>query len=229
MNVGILGGSFDPIHQGHVYVARRLLEIFDLDEVWFMVANVPPHKEKKTLAGPYHRYAMTVLALKEEPRLVACTWELERKTPSFTIETLDSLVRERPADRFCFIAGSDSLRDLHSWKDYDKLLLEHCCVFIQRSGSHVDIAELALPEALKEVIQPIYSDTRCEIQPGHSFLINLNPPAISSTEIRETIAEGGTPSPDSLSPAVLAYIRKYRLYEKNPKNPNNPQESLRDH
>ncbi len=216
MKIGILGGSFDPIHRAHVYIAHRVSDVLALDQVWFMVANVPPHKDKRTVSGAYHRYAMTVLALQEHPRLMASTWELEQEGRSFTVRTLESLDRKRPRDRFCFIAGSDSLRDLHSWKDYDKLLVEHCCVFVQRPGSEVNVADLPLAQALKEVIQPICSDTLYEIKAGRSFLINLDPPPISSTAIRETFASGGTPSSDCLSPAVLAYIRKHRLYEDNP-------------
>ncbi len=216
MKVGILGGSFDPIHSGHVHIGLRVSEILALDQVWFMVANVPPHKDKRTVSSAYHRYAMTVLALQDHKRLLASTWELEREGPSFTIETLDSFARSRPRDRFCFIAGSDSLRDLHSWKDYGKLLLEHCCVFVQRPGFEVNVADLPLAQALKEVIQPICSETHHEIQPGRSFLINLDPPPVSSTAIRETFASGGTPSSDYLSPAVVEYIAKHRLYEDNP-------------
>jgi len=216
LKIGILGGSFDPIHSGHVYIGVRLCQVFQLDQVWFMVANVPPHKDKRTVSSAYHRYAMTALALQEHQGLLASTFELEREGRSFTIQTLDSLACTRPDDRFCFIAGSDSLRDLHSWKDYDKLLLEHCCVFVQRPGHEVNVADLPLAQALKEVIQPIWSETHCEIQPGRSFLINLDPPPISSTAIRETFASGGTPSSDSLSPAVLGYIAKHRLYEDNP-------------
>lgn len=216
MKIGILGGSFDPIHTGHVYVGLRLSEILALDQVWFMVANVPPHKEKRTVSSAYDRFAMVVLALQEHRRLRASTYELEREGRSFTIETLETIARSWPGDRFCFIAGSDSLRDLHSWKDYDKLLLEHCCVFVQRPGSEVNVAELPLASALKEVIQPICSETHQEIQTGRSFLISLDPPPVSSTAIRETLASGGTPSSDCLSPAVLEYIRKHRLYEHNP-------------
>jgi len=216
LKIGILGGSFDPIHSGHVYIGLRLCEVLTLDQVWFMVANVPPHKDKRAVSGAYHRYAMTVLALQEHKQLLASTWELEREGRSFTIETLESVGRSWRNDRFCFIAGSDSLRDLHSWKDYDKLLLEHCCVFVQRPGFEVNVAGLPLAQALKEVIQPICSETHHEIQPGRSFLINLNPPPVSSTAIRETLASGGTPSLDWLSPAVLRYINKHRLYEDNP-------------
>ena len=225
MKIGILGGSFDPIHTGHVYLGLRVSEVLALDRVWFMVANVPPHKDKRAVSSAYHRYAMTVLALQEHKRLLASTWELEREGRSFTIETLDLLARSRPADRFCFIAGSDSLRDLHSWKDYGKLLFEHSCVFVQRPGFEANVADLPLPAALKEVIQPICSETHYEIQAGRSFLINLNPPPVSSTAIRETLASGRTPSPDSLSPAVFAYIAKHRLYED---NPSTSEERLRD-
>ncbi len=216
MKIGILGGSFDPIHSGHVYIGLRLCEVLALDQVWFMVANIPPHKDKRTVSSAYHRYAMTVLALQGHKQLLASTWELEREGRSFTIDTLDSVALSQPRDRFCFIAGSDSLRDLHSWKDYDRLLLEHCCVFVQRPGSDVNVADLPLARALKEVIQPFCSKTHHEIQAGRSFLINLEPPPVSSTAIRETLASGGIPSPDCLSPAVLEYIAKHRLYEDNP-------------
>jgi len=226
VKIGILGGSFDPIHQGHVYIALRLIGVFQLDKVWFMVARVPPHKEKKKISASYHRYAMTVLALQEYEQLVASTWELERDAPSFTVNTLSELARTRPADRFCFIAGSDSLRDLHSWKDYGKLLLEHCCVFVQRPSFQVDVAELPLSGTLKEVIQPICSETQYEIQAGRSFLVTLDPPAVSSTAIRDALAAGETPSPQAVSPSVLAYISKYRLYEN---NRSRPEEGLRDH
>ncbi|MFB3905482.1 MAG: nicotinate (nicotinamide) nucleotide adenylyltransferase [Acidobacteriota bacterium] len=216
MKIGILGGSFDPIHSAHVYIGLRLSEILRLDQVWFVVANIPPHKDKRTVTGAFHRYAMTVLALQEHRGLLASTWELEREGPSFTIETLESMKSNWPGDRFCFIAGSDSLRDLHSWKDYGKLLLDNCCVFVQRPGSEVNVAELPLAQPLKEVIRPICSETHHEIQAGRSFLINLDPPPVSSTAIREAFASGRALSLDCLSPAVLEYITKHRLYEDNP-------------
>lgn len=213
MNIGILGGTFDPVHLGHVFIAERARQLFFLDQVWFMVANIPPHKEKGSIGSPFHRYAMTVLALQKHRRLRASAWELERSGPSFTVETLDQLSRCRPQDRFCFIAGSDSLRDLHSWKDYDKLLLQYGLVFVQRPGEGVNLETLSLPGRLKEVIENVCPVTKRPIQPGRSFLIDINPPPFSSTSVREAIAAGRPPASGCLAPAVLAYIGKYRLYE----------------
>ena len=215
MKIGLLGGSFDPVHQGHVYIAQRVLDLFHLDQVWFMVANAPPHKLRQPITSGYHRFAMAAIATQADDRLLASCWELEKGGASFTIETLDRLKRRRPDDVFCFVAGSDSLAEIHLWRDYDRLLLEHCFIFVQRPGSEVQVDRLSIPDQLKEVIRDYCPEGAQKIQNGCSYLVDIASPPISSTSIRGQLASGRLPGADVLSPGVLAYIAKYGLYEQN--------------
>jgi len=215
VKIGLLGGSFDPVHVGHVYVAERVLAAFALDEIWFLVANAPPHKLRQPITSGYHRFAMATLATQSDDRLLASCWELEKGGASFTIETLDRLKSQRPDDVFCFLAGSDSLAEIHLWRDYDRLLLEHCFIFVQRPGSEVQIDRLPIPGRLKEVIRDNCPEGRQTIQTGCSFLVDIASPPISSTSIRGQLASGRLPGADVLPPGVLAYIEKYGLYEQN--------------
>lgn len=225
MRIGILGGTFDPIHQAHLHVARGVRSAFGLDQVWFMVANLPPHKRKEAVTSPFHRFCMTVLGLQGEPDFYASDWELKRPGPSYTVETLGRLSSHFPSHDFCFLAGSDSLRELHLWKDYDKLLRRYCFVFVQRPGAEADLNHLQGADWLRQVIIPVKDNIQSTIQPGCSFLINLQSPPVSSTAIRQMLSEGRLPPEGWVPPAVLSHICKYGVYENNRVN---SQESLQD-
>lgn len=213
MKIGVLGGTFDPIHLGHTYVAREIIKTFGLNQVIFMVSKYPPHKKVKEISSAFHRYAMVVLATRSEDRFRASTLELFRNGPSYTIDTLEELRARYPSDQFCFIAGTDSLSELNLWYEYDKLLAKHCLVFVQRPGAEVDLEKLEISPDLRESIQLVKADAKLEIQAGQSFCLSLNAPSISSTEIRRIIASGRRPSQEFLSSSVYQYLRKYRLYE----------------
>ena len=215
MKVGILGGTFDPVHRGHTFTAHGVMKAFDLDQVLFMVCNLAPHKIKVQITSHFHRYAMVALALLEEERLSASLLEIEQGGPSYTVTTLKLLQRLNPDDRFCFIAGSDSLREIHLWKDYATLLSEHSFVFVQRTRSEVDLTQLKIKEAAAKTIKVVSASDKPIIQTGQSFLIDIQPPPVSSTGIREGIASGRCLDPEGISTPVLQYIRKYRLYEGN--------------
>ena len=212
MKVGILGGTFDPVHSGHLYIANKIREILDLDRVLFMVAKQPPHKGSRCVSQLSHRYAMVVLALLDERDFLASSMELLRKGPSYTIETLQQLRDDYPGDQFCFIGGSDSLKELHLWKDCDKLLWEHCLVFVQRPGAEVSLDGLEIaPESGRRAIAVSEGDSP-HIIPGRTYLVSLNAPPVSSTEIRRLVASGGRPSHEHVPERVLDYIEKYQLY-----------------
>ncbi len=215
MNLGILGGTFDPIHRGHTFIAHRIMEIFSLDQVLFMVSNLRLHKEKVRTTSSFHRYAMVVLDLLYEERLCASLLELEQEGASYTVTTLERLRNHHPKDHFCFIAGSDSLKEIHLWKDYATLLSEHCFVFVQRTRSEADLEQLKISESARTTIKVVSASDKPIIQTGQSFLINIEAPPISSTNIRRAMAAGQTPDPESVSAPVLQYIREYRLYERN--------------
>lgn len=213
MKIGVLGGTFDPIHLGHMHIARKVAKVFDLDQVIFMVAKSPPHKLSEAISSTFHRHAMVVLELVEEERFFVSTLELLRERPSYTIETLDELSLRYPDDRLCFIAGSDSLQELHLWYEYDKLLSRHCLVFVQRPGAEVDLEELEISTNLKDSIRSVEGHGTFEIQGGRSFCLSLDAPPVSSSEIRRLIASGKRLAGNIVSSQVYQYIRKYRLYE----------------
>ena len=213
MKIGILGGTFDPVHRGHTYLAHAVLKAFDLGRVDLMVSRVPPHKETQAITSAYHRHAMLELALSEEDSLFSSGWELDQPGPSYTIETLGRFKSTYPENEYCFLAGSDALQELHLWKDYDRLLEEHCLIFVQRPGFTVDLAQLQISSSLRQRVQSVSEEDRPDIRAGVSFLIPLNAPAVSASLIRQMIASGEKPAPDILPPPVLRHIMEHRLYE----------------
>ena len=218
MKIGILGGTFDPIHEGHCFIARRVRELWGLERVLFMVARFPPHQDKTPVSSPFHRYAMCVLGVSNSRHLLASQWELRQRGPSYTVQTMQSFTQRYPHHQFCFIAGSDSLRELHSWKNCDKLLTEHCLTFVQRPGAETDLKGLSLPAVLEERIRCLGEHEKPDVRPGRSYLIQLEAPSVSSSDIRQLIFSGKRPSSHSLGSDVYRYIRKYHLYEPNQKD-----------
>lgn len=219
MRIGILGGTFDPIHRGHTYLAGEVLKVFRLDRVLFMVSNLPPYKDKEEITSPFHRYAMVVLDVLGEKRLYTSQWELAHQGFSYTVDTLRHFTATYPGHHFCFIAGSDSLKEIHLWKSYDTLLKKYTLIFVQRPGAEVELHQLKIPAPLKGTIRIVQEGENPTIEAGLSFLASLNALPISSTSIRQTIASGRLPSPQALSPRVLQYIQGYHLYEENEKGP----------
>lgn len=215
MRIGILGGTFDPVHRGHTELARQVRRAAQLDRVLFMVCRRPPHKVERVISSAYHRFAMVALETAGESAMIPSVWELERSTPSYTIETLRFFESAFPEDEFCFIAGSDSLREVHLWKDYDKLLAEHCFLFVQRPGSQIQLGELEVGKSLKQVIHPVTRHQTLPVRAGVSYLLSLDTPPISSTAIRAAYAARQDPPPGSLSSSVREYITKCHLYEQN--------------
>ena len=214
MSVGILGGTFDPIHQGHIAIANRAMESFNLDSVVFLVSRFPPHKQGTPLAGAYHRFAMVMLATCQHDRLYASDWELRRPGVSYTVDTLRLWTKEHPGIEHCFIAGADSLAEIHFWKDYAKLLCQYCFIFVQRPGEELDQSQLVLPDDLKSRLTFISKKTSLpSIESGKSFVLSSNHRPASSTQIRQRLAQRKSLKDNLVSSQVLKHIKKYRLYE----------------
>ena len=200
------------MHRGHIYLAHAVFRTFDLSRVDLMVSRVPPHKETREITGSFDRHSMLELELREEDALVPSHWELDQPGPSYTIKTLDHFKSTDPENDYCFLAGSDALQELHLWKDYDRLLEEHCLIFVQRPGFTVDLTQLQILSSLRQRIRSVSEGDRPDIRVGVSFLISLKAPSVSASSIRQMLASGGTPAPDILSPAVMRYITEHRLY-----------------
>ena len=198
--LGILGGSFNPVHLGHLLAAQSALERFDLSRVLFVPCNRPPHKDSWALADFGRRYAMLELALEDDLRCEVSDVERQRGGVSYSIDTVRRLRELHPSADLHFIIGSDTLSELHQWKEiYDLLNL---CTFVTlcrpgRQEYEVDAGRIALKEPWPEKLL-----AHCD----HGRLIE-----VSSSDIRYRIAEGL--SIRYLVPsAVEMYIAEHGLY-----------------
>ena len=191
MTLAFLGGSFDPVHLGHVALARDLLDTHAVDEVRFLIARRPPHKPERRLAEDGHRLEMLRRALANEPRLSIDDRELARTGPSYTVMSMEEVRREHPDEDLCFILGADNLPDLPQWHAFERL--KELCRFIvvARPG------EPGLdPEALARI-----GGVEARVR-AHD---------VSSSEIRRDVARGVDVS-DRVHPEVARYIEENGLY-----------------
>ena len=122
IHIGILGGTFNPVHLGHLILAQNAVEILDLSTLIFLPCASPPHKDVTTAIAPAHRLAMLELALADHAAFSVSDLEIQRGGTSYTIDSVTELAQRHTNARMSFLIGSDSLRELHQWKDIDRLL-----------------------------------------------------------------------------------------------------------
>lgn len=213
MKTALLGGTFDPIHYGHLYIAGEALRILSLDQVRFTVSGIPPHKTDDPITDACHRLAMTSMAVAASDEFVVSDSEIRRDGVSYTIDTLEEAARELGRENICFVAGSDVLRDIHMWKSSERLLTEFCIFFVQRPGEKVDTAKIALAPELSRRVKTIAPGSSPKIRPGTSWLATLEPPGISSSELRDRIRNRETGLERFLPADVLEYALDHHLYE----------------
>jgi nicotinate-nucleotide adenylyltransferase len=213
--VGVLGGTFDPIHLGHLDVARAAADALQLAEVRLTPSHVPPHRRTPG-ASVFHRFAMTSLAAAGDSRFVASDQELLRGGPSFTADTLRALQAEgMPASRLFFLTGADAFAEIATWKDYPVLLDLAHFVVCSRPGSPAGMVRGLLPD-LADRMTTVSREDRVAMDdspeaPTRILLLDAATASVSSTDVRATAAAGA--SLDGLVPgSVAAHIRKHRLY-----------------
>lgn len=197
--IGLMGGSFDPIHYGHLVLAEGMRTRLDLDRVIFIPVGKAPHKSSSGMALPRQRFEMVMLATLDHPGFEVSAVEIERQGPSYSFETVKSLVEQgNPEDAYFFIAGADTLMELESWRAIDVLLKLVTFVGAARPGT--DQGQLVQKI---EHLRAVY-DARILIE-------ELPELEISSTDLRERIRIGSSVKylmPDS----VVQYIQKNSLY-----------------
>ena len=186
--IGVMGGTFEPIHHGHLVAASEVAQWFDLDEVIFVPTGRPWQKEEVT--GSEHRYLMTVIATASNPRFTVSRVDIERAGPTYTIDTLRDLRRERPDAELFFITGADAVAQILSWRDHDELWDLAHFVAVSRPGHVLSIDGL-----------PAGKVSRLEIPAL----------AISSTDCRDRV-RSGHPVWYLVPDGVVQYIAKHHLY-----------------
>jgi len=196
MRIGILGGSFDPVHNGHLALARACQSGAALDEVWFTPAAIQPLKQAGPRASDQQRVEMLRLATSDEPTWRVCTLEIDRGGVSYTVDTLRQIHTELPDDELQFIMGSDVLTDVAHWKEPTEIFRLATPLIVARAGEP--------PPNLAAVSR------FCE--PNRApRVIDMRPHDVSSSEIRSRILAGE--AIDQFVPAAVAnYIVENRLY-----------------
>ncbi len=184
-----MGGTFDPIHHGHLVAASEVQSLFGLDEVVFVPTGRPWQKAEREVSRAEHRYLMTVVATASNPRFTVSRVDIDRPGPTYTIDTLRDLSRQRPGAELFFITGADALAQILSWKDADELFELAHFVGVTRPGYPLSETGPADRVTLQEV-------------PAM---------AISSTDCRERVA-AGEPVWYLVPDGVVQYINKYALY-----------------
>lgn len=199
--VGVFGGTFDPIHLGHLAAAQGAVERLGLDQVLFLPNRQPPHKAGRPVTPALHRAAMVRLAVESNDRFGFSGLELEREGPSYTIHTVRAFQERHPDWRLAFLVGMDSLLEIQTWLEYRTLLTLVDLVVFSRPGYADDRRDQVLAELGPDLIRRIH-------------LLELPGVAVSATELRR-LGEQGMSLRYLVPDSVARYIREHRLYEPN--------------
>jgi nicotinate-nucleotide adenylyltransferase len=209
VRVGVLGGTFDPIHQGHLDLAGAARDALALDSVWLVPSHVPPHRPQP-MASAFHRFAMVALAAADRAWLVACDMELREPGPSYTGRTLERLAAAGyAADQIFFITGADAFAEIATWRDYPALLGRAQFVVVSRPGMPVGLLRERVPD-----LAPRMVDVPSTAHPSEHLsilLIDAPTPDVSSTEVRRCFREGD-PLEGRVPAAVERHARRHDLY-----------------
>ncbi len=191
--IGVMGGTFDPIHHGHLVAASEVADRFHLDEVIFVPTGQPWQKEGKTISAAEDRYLMTVIATAANPRFSVSRVDIDRGGPTYTIDTLRDLRELYPDEALYFITGADALSSIMSWHDWEEMFQLAEFVGVTRPG--YELREDMLPADIQERVH----------------LVEIPAMAISSTDCR-TRAAAGRPVWYLVPDGVVQYISKNSLY-----------------
>lgn len=217
--IGLLGGTFDPVHNGHLAVAHHVLHELALDSIWFIPAALPPHKDGhgdgREISSFSHRIAMLERAVSPYCAFVISDIEAKRSTPSYSIDTINILLQQTgPEDEVYFIIGADAFFEIGTWKRYKELPVLVSFVIISRPGFGPDTIESVIrktfPGFTYNVLTKSWNSLHCK---GSFILQHMEPVPISSTEIRNKVRTGEDIT--GLVPAAVEdYILSRKLYSK---------------
>ena len=212
MNIGLMGGTFNPVHLGHLRIAEEARELCRLDRVLFIPAGDPPHKPLAGEVSFARRREMVRLAIAGNPAFELSDVEGQRGGKSYSIDTIGYFHTQRPADRLFFIIGSDSFLEIGLWHRYAEIFRLCSLIVVERPGRTVADPLEALPVAIRGEFS--YTDAPRRLQHASGHLVHVlkgRPLDISSTVIRSLVA-AGSPITHLVPPAVEAYIKSQRIY-----------------
>lgn len=218
--VGILGGTFNPVHNGHIQLGQNIRDAFQLDEILYILSANPPHKKTPDIVTPEIRWQMLTRALAPYPYLVPCDLEMKRPNDSWTIVTIEQLKRIRPNDHFYFLSGSEGFLKIRTWKDYKRLLHALTFIVLIREESHRSkVRQLLSEEGIQPLDWPLenhdQSNERDLDEMVNAYLYVYRSPLIhlSSTLIRGKIRASESIE-GFVDPEVKKILEEKKLYEK---------------
>jgi nicotinate-nucleotide adenylyltransferase len=190
--VGIMGGTFDPIHHGHLVAASEVAARYDLDEVIFVPTGQPWQKDGRDVSAPEHRYLMTVVATASNPHFTVSRVDIDRGGPTYTIDTIKDIAEQYPGAELFFITGADALAQILSWKDADEAMRMARFIGVTRPGYELSAEHLPVDSVVLQEVPAL---------------------AISSTDCRSRVRRG-EPVWYLVPDGVVQYISKHGLYKK---------------
>jgi len=190
--IALYGGTFDPVHTGHLEIARRVSELFEIEKLLFIPAQMAPHKIGRPVTEPIHRYAMLALATQDDPRLAISTFELDAPDRRYTVDTVEHFQRTLGDDvELFFIMGADSWSEITTWREWERLLTLINYIVVTRPGYEPGTAHAP-----------------------NIFFTDVVMNDVSATNIRRLAREGRMEELAGLVPGpVLEYIKKYGIYQ----------------
>ena len=213
--IAFYGGTFDPVHCGHITVAKRLLLLFRLDEFVFLPAFHAPHKADVKPTSAYHRFAMLALATSGEPQISISTLELDRAEKRYTVDTLPEIIQRQPDADIFFVMGADSWVDILTWREWEKVLLMTNHIVVTRPGFEISTDHVS--DAVRERIVDLRNsrNTVKLDEPGQRiYITDAVKVDVSATAIREDVREDERlDNQDDVPEEVAKYIEKYELYK----------------
>jgi nicotinate-nucleotide adenylyltransferase len=214
--IAFYGGSFDPVHNGHLTIAKTLLELFRLDEFYFVPAFHAPHKRDKKMSSPFCRYAMLVLATNNEPRIKISTIELEAPEKPYTIETLTKLKNHySDSAQIFFVMGADSWNEINTWREWQRLLLLTNFIVVTRPAHEIETGHVT-PEIKARIVDLRKTGDSNQQQTTDEtgiFITDAVQLDVSSTAIRlEVSLQKDGNWRKLVDERVVNYIEKYKLY-----------------
>jgi nicotinate-nucleotide adenylyltransferase len=226
--IAFYGGSFDPLHCGHLTIARALTEQFALDRFVFVPAFHAPHKKDKKPTSAFHRYAMLALATNDEARIEVSKMELDVPERPYTFETLSRLKTQLPDAEIFFVMGADSWADITTWREWETVLTLVNIIVMTRPDYEIGFAHVT--DAIRERIVDLRKDFNAETQRGREkseneqtgiwnlkseiFISDAVQIDVSATEIRQKIRDGADDWRACVPASVARYVEKYGLYLK---------------
>jgi len=215
MRLGLLGGTFNPIHLGHIRASQAVHNTFELDRIYFIPAYIPPHKASQEIASPEHRLKMVQLAVEPFPDFIPSSMEIEAGGKSYSINTLEKFQVEFPGSKIHFILGIDAFLEIDTWKEYERLLDQCDFIVISRPGYNLKTAKEVLDGRYRDKIIDVEEYLGANRTHGNKFkiiLFSFDGLDVSSTEVRERVKKGKTIK-GFVPRKVETYIKKYNLYQ----------------